>query len=189
MNDFFSSVFTTEDLTDIPDPQQKHEGDQLQSIVITEDDVLKRLHKLKPAKSPGPDGLHPRVLKEAADIITKPLTTIFNKSMKEGMVPDDWKQAHVTALFKKGKATVPGNYRPVSLTSVVCKLMESIIRDQLMQFLDENNLLSEHQHGFRSGRSCVTQLLEVIDTWTSMIDEEGGLRSRCSLLALHQQSF
>ena len=147
----------------------------MESTDISEEDVLKCLNKLKPSKSPGPDGLHPRVLKEAAEIIAKPLSIIFNKSIEQGTVPDDWKLAHVTALFKKGKATSPGNYRPVSLTSVVCKIMESILRDQIMQFLDDNTLLSEHQHGFRSGRSCVTQLIEVLDTWTSMIDEEGGV--------------
>ena len=86
--------------------------------------------------------------------------------MKEGRVPDDWKNAHVTAIFKKGKKTTPGNYRPVSLTSILCKLMESIIRDKLMEFVDERDLLSEDQHGFRSGRSCVTQLLEIVEIWT-----------------------
>ena len=95
--------------------------------------------------------------------------------MKEGRVPDDWKNAHVTAIFKKGKKTTPGNYRPVSLTSILCKLMESIIRDKLMEFESERDLLSGDQHGFRSNRSCVTQLPEIVKIWTSMLDEGGGI--------------
>ena len=100
---------------------------------------------------------------------------MFNKSLSEGVVPDDWKIAHVTAIFKKGNVKSPGNHQPVSLTSTVCKLLESIIRDQVMEFLNINHLLSEDQPGFRSGRSCVTQLLEIMEIWTSMLDEGGGI--------------
>ena len=131
----------------------KHSGDALSTIVVTEEEVFKKLKKMNPRKSPGPDGLHPRVLKESADVIALPLTLIFNKSLSEGVVPNEWKVAHVTALFRKGKVTSPGNYHPVSLTSVVCKLLESLIRDQIMEFLNTNHLLSEdHQHG-HSGQS------------------------------------
>ena len=77
----------------------------------------------------------------------------------------------MTAIFKKGSAADVGNYRPVSLTSVVCKMMESIIRNQTMKFMKENDIICEEQHGFRPGRSCVTQLLEIMDIWTRMIEE------------------
>ena len=87
--------------------------------------------------------------------------------MAEGKVPDGWKVANVTAIFKKGKRTDPGNYRPVSLTAIVCKLMETLVRDHV--------ILNDHQHGFRAGRSCVTQLIDVLDTWTEMLDDEGGV--------------
>ena len=123
-------------------------------------------------KSPGPDGLHPRVLKEAADILAEPLAVIFNKSIQEGRVPDGLKIANVTAIYKKGNTSSLGNYRSVSLTR---KVMESILRDHIMCFMDENKVLSDHQHGFCSGRSCVTQLISVLNTWTSMIEEEGGV--------------
>ena len=111
LNEFFSSVFTREDLKDIPEPRSRNKEDILEDILITDEDVRKKLQKLNPTKSPGPDGLHPRVLKEAANEISQPLATIFNISMKEGRVPEDWKIAHVTAIFKKGKKTTPGNYR------------------------------------------------------------------------------
>ena len=140
-------------------------------IDITEEEVLKKIMKLNPSKPLGPDCLRPRMLKETADVIAKPLTIIFNKSLKEGMLPKDWKVANVSAIFKKGKLTSPGNYPPVSLMSVVCKLLESIIRDHIMKYLDERELLSEDQHGFRAGHSCITQLMEIVEVWTGMLDE------------------
>ena len=163
LNKFFSSGFTREDLTDIPESNPKNIEDTLEDIHFTDEDIIDKLKKLNPTKSPGPDGLRPRVLKETANVIGQPLVYIFTKSMKEGRVPDDWKNGHVTAIFTKGKKTTPGNYRLVSLASILYKLMESIIRDKLMEFVDERDLLSEDQHGFRSGRSCATQLLEIVE--------------------------
>ena len=175
LNNFFASVFTRESDAGIPEPELKYHGTKLEAIVITEEEVLKKLKKLNPTKSQGPDCLHPRVLKEVAEVIAKPLASLFNKSLLEGTVPEEWKIAEVTAIFKKGSTTSAGNYRPVSLTSVICKVLESIIRDQVMEFLNDNNLLSEDQHGFRSGRSCVIQLLEIMELWTEMLDEGGGI--------------
>ena len=133
--------------------------------------MSKRLAALNPNKSPGPDGFHPRILKELAQELAQPLAVIFQKSLHEGVLPVDWKEAQVTPLFKKGEKDVPGNYRPVSLTSVVCKVLESIVRERVMGHLTANNLLSGCQHGFVSGRSCTTNLLSTLETWTLMIDE------------------
>ena len=158
----------------IPDPEPLFDGEPLTDVNFDSEEVLKKLKK----KSPGPDGLHPRVLREVADILTEPLplTVIFNKSVTEGKVPDGWKIAHVTAIFKTRREIVlPLVICPVSLNFVICKLMESLLRDQIMSFLNEDKLLNEHQHGFRSGRSCVTQLIDVLDTWTGMLEEDGGL--------------
>ncbi|CAC5401944.1 unnamed protein product [Mytilus coruscus] len=132
--------------------------------------VLKKLNKLKIDKSAGPDGLHPKVLYEVRHAIFYPLFKIFDKSIKKGKVPDDWKNAIVSPIFKKGKKLSPGNYRPVSLTSVVCKICESIIRDNTMKYILMNNLFTSSQYGFQPGRSCVTQLLEVLDEWSDLID-------------------
>ncbi len=175
LNKFFASVFTREDTTDVPDPDMKADGRILDDIQISEDDVADKLKNLNPSKSPGPDGIHPRVLKETANSIAKPLHIIFNKSLHEGKLPTAWKEAHVTAIFKKGKKSVPGNYRPVSLTSIICKIMESIIRDSVMSYMNVNQMFSDDQHGFRPGRSCVTQLLEIVEVWTSMLEEGGGV--------------
>ncbi len=153
----------------------KAEGRSLTDILILEEEIVEKLRKPNPTKSPGPDGIHPRVLKETAASIAKPLEIIFNKSLEKGKLPAEWKEAHVTAIFKKGKKSAPGNYRSVSLTSIICKVMVSIIRDHVMKHMDEEQLFSDDQHDFRPDRSCVTQLLEVVEVWTSMLDEGGGV--------------
>ena len=89
----------------------------------------------------GPDGLHARILKEIADQIAIPLTHIYNSSLESGTVPSEWKKALVTAIFKKGDRKMPSNYRPISLTCQVCKILEKFIRNSIMQHLEENNLI------------------------------------------------
>ena len=91
--------------------------------------VIEKLNKLNPNKSPGPDGWHPVLLKNIADCIALPLSIVFQKSLNEGKLPSDWLKACITAIFKKGDKSLPNNYRPVSITSIICKLMESIVKD------------------------------------------------------------
>ena len=92
-----------------------------------------------------------------------------------GTIPNDWKHAKVTAIFKKGERKKPNNYRPVSLTCIACKVMESIVRDQIMRHMRDNKLFTVKQYGFLDGRSTVLQLLVVLDTWTKIIDEGGTI--------------
>ena len=106
----------------------------------------------------GPDRLHPRVLKETARVVAPILQIIFSKSLENGKVPDNWKQANI-AIFKKGERYCPSNYCPVSLTCVCSKLMERIISKHLLNHLEANNILFDKQHGFRKKRSTDTQLL------------------------------
>ena len=117
------------------------------------------LKSLNTSKSPGPDGLHPRILKELSDVIALPLKLLLDKTLNDGVIPHAWKVAEVRPIFKKGSKTSPGNYRPVSLTSVCCKIFEKFIRDALYDHLINNNLLCKDQFGFCKGRSCVSQLL------------------------------
>lgn len=118
----------------------------------------------------GVDNIHPAILKNLSEVFAKPLTEIFQTSIESGKLPCDWKDACVTPLFKKGSKTEPGNYRPVSLTSIVCKLLEKIIRKHIIDHLDYNSFISNYQYGFRSGRSCVLQLLDVLEDWSSYVD-------------------
>jgi hypothetical protein len=133
--------------------------------------VKKKLENLKPSSAPGPDGVWPRVLQKLASSLSIPLALIFTKLFQEGSVPSIWKQANVTPIFKKGIKGNPGNYRPVSLTCVICKIMESLIRDQLVLHLANNQLLRTSQHGFMSGRSTLTNLLEYLEVLTKLVDD------------------
>jgi hypothetical protein len=139
-------------------------------VEFTVQEVEELLEAIDPEKSLGPDKIHPKVLKEASSQLAKPLTMLFNKSFNEGKIPTDWKKANVTAIFKKGDKRVPGNYRPVSLTSVVCKIMEKLIRGRILSHLQTHNLLSENQFGFLGGRSTLIQLLITVEKWTEALE-------------------
>nr|VZH94989.1 unnamed protein product [Spirometra erinaceieuropaei] len=103
--------------------------------------------------------------------MSKPLALIFQTSFVTGCLPSDWKSATITPLFKGGSRASANNYRPVSLTSICCKITEKIIKKALVQFLEQHHLLSDAQHGFRSGRSCLTNLLFTLERWTKARDK------------------
>ena len=103
---------------------------------------------MKDNKSPGVDGIPPKLLKEIVEQISAQLDKVFYLSLEEGIVPSEWKEANITPLFKKGSTNKPNNYRPVSLTSVVCKLLETLIRDHMVEFLVKHKLINTSQHGF-----------------------------------------
>ena len=126
-------------------------------------------------KSAGPDGIPPQILSIAAKELAIPLRNLFQLSLNTGKLPLEWKKANVSPIHKKGPRTTPNNYRPVSLTSVTCKVMEKLVRKAVMTHLEENEIISKDQHGFISGRSCTTHLLETLDTWTEILDEGGSI--------------
>ena len=126
---------------------------------------------LQSDKSPGPDGLHPHLLKSCAQALAKPLSLIFRCSYETGTLPTDWKLAHISPVFKKGSKSDPSNYRPISLTSVPCKLMESILKDRIVSFIESGDGFNKFQHGFIKGKSCLTNLLETFEAWTTALDD------------------
>ena len=144
-------------------------------ILINREDIIKKLNNLNVFKSPGPDMLHPRILKEVRDVIALPLKIIFDTSLASGVLPLDWRTANITPIFKKGSRTKAENYRPISLTSIVCKILESIIRDNIVDHIKNNNLLNDRQYGFIKGRSTVSQLLIVLDKWTASLENGGQI--------------
>ena len=174
-NDFFGTMYTLDDQQSMPDKPNLNVTQYLSNIEIVKTEVLNLLQKLQTEKSPGPDRIHPCVLKECALELAGPLTTLFQASLMEGELPEEWKEAVVTPVFKKGSRSDVGNYRPVSLTSICCKVMERIIRKRLIQHMLENKFLSENQHGFLQGRSCTTQLLRVVDKLTEIMDQGGAV--------------
>ena len=145
--------------------------DTIDTVEISVDQVRKLLKCLNTSKTMGPDKLHARILRELADEIAEPLTHIFEASVLSGKVPDDWKHALISAIHKKGDRALPSNYRPISLTSQVCKILERIIRGSLIDHLEENRLICEEQHGFRRSRSCLTNLLETLEDWSRWDDD------------------
>ena len=169
LNAYFSSVFTVEDCSN-PFPDNPYTGPAISDLSIDAAAVRNKVLSLKPCSSPGPDGLHPRLLKETAFSLAGPLASMFRKSLDSGVIPDEWKTGEVTPIFKKGSKKTPANYRPVSLTSVPCKILESLVRDQLLEHLMSSRQLHESQHGFRPKRSCTSQLLVTIDHWTKTLE-------------------
>ncbi|MCG8047766.1 MAG: reverse transcriptase family protein, partial [Candidatus Thiodiazotropha endolucinida] len=143
----------------------------MEELNITINGIVKLLKDLNPYKSPGPDNIGPRVLKELADDVAPLLLLIYRKSLDTGEVPDDWRSANVTPVYKKGQKYLPENYRPISLTSICCKIMEHIIASKIMTHGEDNNILYPLQHGFRRGRSCETQLIEFVDDLSTNLED------------------
>jgi len=110
-----------------------HTSQELNDIVVTSTDVLNKIMKLKNGKSPGNDNIIPEFLKEVALEISVPLCVIYNSSLRDGQVPLEWKRANVTLLFKKGSKGNPENYRPISQTSYIGKVLESILQDKMLK--------------------------------------------------------
>ncbi|KAK4811322.1 hypothetical protein QYF61_024458 [Mycteria americana] len=174
LNAFFASVFNSRadcSLGTQPLELEDRDGDQTGAPIIQGEMVSDLLHHLDTHKSMGPDEIHLRVLKELADVLTKPLSIIYQQSWLTGEVPADWRLANVTPIFKKGRKEDPGNYRPVSLTSVPGKLMEQIILSAITQHVENNQGIKPSQHGFRKGRSCLTNLISFYDKVTRLVDE------------------
>ena len=169
VNEFFSSLlpegglcpFTQCDHRDVP---------QINTVELLVQDISNLLKSIKPFKSPGPDDIHPRILCELCDILAVPLLIIFKKSLLTGEVPSIWKRANVTAVHKKGSRDEASNYRPISLTCICSKVMETLVNRQLVQHLLNNNILSRYQHGFTYGRSCLTNLLATLEDCSLNMD-------------------
>ena len=171
LNQQFQSVFSApsslEQSSDLHQPQATN----MERITITENGVISQLKKLNPYKATGPDDLSPRVLKELAYTISGPLTKLYQMSLDTSTVPLDWKKARVSPIFKKGDKYLTSNYRPISLTCVACKILEHIVISHLTSFLERDEKLTPQQHGFRSRRSCESQLVELTCHISALMDE------------------
>ena len=169
--DYFSTVYNHK-CYNLPTIEAKNDVlfsmDNVENVIVYD-----KLCKINVNKSPGPDKIHSKVLHELRDVICVILTLIFNLSLKLSYLPSDGKYSIVTVLHKKGNKDFVGNYRPISLTCICCKIMESIIRDQLTHHFLLNNLFSNKQYGFIKGRSNVLQLITLMDE-LSLCLEQGG---------------
>ena len=170
LNKFFASVFTVED-PNLPECISSEFPEKLTDVKFPVDSIARKIDKLKTTGAFGPDRIGPRVLQEASDILCAPLSIVFMRSLEEGVVPDDWKRANICPIFKSGSRMIPGNYRPVSLTCIICKLMESIIRENIVSHLNRYALIHSSQHGFTAGKSCQTNLIDYLNILTRLVDE------------------
>ena len=173
-NEYFSSVFTSETMDNMVQPPtvfQGQEDDKLKTILITEEKVRKALGRMRVDKAPGADDMSPRVLVMIADYIVEPLCNIYSCSIADGVVPLDWRRANVCPVHKKGSRVLADNYRPISLTSQLCKVFEFIMREELVNHLEKLHLIYETQHGFRVGRSCLSNLLTFLEKVTKALDD------------------
>ena len=134
------------------------------------DSILSILQALDVNSASGADDIHPSLLRHCASGLAYPLYLLFHKSLRECQLPALWKYSIVVPIHKKGSRCDALNYRPISLTSVTCKCLERLIARQLTDYLESNNILSDHQFGFRSGRSTMDQLLLVYEDVSSCLD-------------------
>jgi len=165
----YDSVFTDEDMVNVPDLGDSPYPD-MPEVEVTLLGVQKLLQGINPAKACGPDQIPCRILKDYAIEISPILQIIFNQSLATGQVPTDWRTAFVNPIFKKGDRSDPANYRPVSLTCVCCKLLEHILFSATMKHLETHNILLPTQHGFRTKHSCESQLITTLHDLTSWFD-------------------
>ena len=179
LNEQFTSVFSKEDMNTLPIKESAHYP-TAPDIMINQNGVLKLLDNINPHKATGPDQIPGKLLKLLATEIAPILTTIFTASLSQGCTPNQWKEALVTPLFKKGDRSKASNYRPVSLTCICCKIMEHIIHSNTITHLESNNILSDYQHGFRKKRSCESQLINTIQELADGLNK--GNQIDCVLL-------
>ncbi|KAK4826240.1 hypothetical protein QYF61_006592, partial [Mycteria americana] len=174
LNAFFASVFNSKTNCSRgtqPPELEDRDGEQNEAPITQGEMVSDLLHHLDTHKSMRPDEIHPRVLRELAEVLTKPLSILYQQSWLTGEVPIEWRLANVTPIYKKGQKEDPGNYRPVSLTSVLGKVMEQIILRAITRHVQDNQVVRPSEHEFMKGRSCLTNLISFYDKVTHLVDE------------------
>ena len=163
----FSSVYSNPESSDIKQPDFPSPELEFPFVNyekgLCEEDIIEAISELKSNSACGPDGVPVILLKLCCNELAVPLSMLWKESMDTGVVPEFYKKAHVAPIYKKGSKAQAVNYRPVSLTSHVVKVYERVIRKNVVNFLEDNKILSNSQHGFRSGRSCLSQILQHYD--------------------------
>ena len=168
----FQSVFTIEDQSSVPSLDSIDYISTMPVVSITTRGIENLLGNLDPSKAMGPDKILLYILKYCAAKISPILQLIFTQSLNTGQLPSDWLKANICPVFKKGNCSNPSNYRPIPLTSSCCKVFEHIVFHSIMDHVQLNNILINNQHGFRSGFSCQTQLISLIEDVSHALDNQ-----------------
>ena len=174
INDYFPFIFTFKDTYEVHDiiPSQSNYIPLIKRLWLYWGAVTKTRNKIKENKTPGPDCITPRILKEVNYQISIPLAILVNKSLNSGRVLDIWKLGNVILIQKKGDKKTTGWLQTIKLTSVVGKIMETIIRNKPVTFVEENIMINNTQHGFSSKRSCLRKLLEFVTMYLTFMTRE-----------------
>ena len=168
----YKSVFTTPNTQyNHPELEDSQIPEQLDDIELTEEDFAREISTLDNNSAAGPDGFPAILLKKSTSQLAKPLKLIWRNILDKGCTPKILKTSYITPVFKKGNQGLPENYQPVALTSHVTKVFEKIFRKKLQDHLEDNQLYNINQHGFRSGRSCLSQLLSHTEQLIHYIEE------------------
>ena len=167
----FSRTNTPSSITDFSG-QVNASFPDMPKIEISSSGIKALIDGLDASKAPGPDNISPRLLKLIPDEASRCLKLIFETSLRKSEVPHDWKKAKITPLFKKGAKSDPKNYRPVSLTSIPCKLLEHIIKSATYAHLENHQIITDRQHGFRKKYSCTSQLLTLVHSLAESINSK-----------------
>lgn len=172
LNSYFARSCTVDNgtLPEVLAAQNSDPDSKIELVFFDAGLVVSCILKLKLNSAAGCDGLPPVLCKKLASVLSCPLAMLFNLIIQTGAVPDMWKIANVTPIFKKGVSSCPGNYRPVSITNVLGKLFEAGIKMHLMNFVRTNKLISSAQHGFLANKSTCSNLLEAVNDWTKLLD-------------------
>ena len=175
--DFYGSVFAPKDENRNADISGLVTSTTLSEVIFNESSVVRRLQALKANTSPGADGITPLILKKCAHQLSQPLTHMFIHSFSQGRLPAEWKLSIISPIHKGGSRSNAANYRPVSLLPVVSKVMEREISETIKRYMEGHGMFSSNQHGFRSNRSCVSNLLIALDDWTQAVDQGASIHT------------
>ena len=167
---FYETLFAPLPPQPFPPPTPKTFCSPLEKVEFTVEEVQRLLTALNPFSAMGPDGIHPRILKEVAVPLSEPFHKLLQLSLSTGSIPLQWRDALVVPIYKSGDRHSPVSYRPISLTCIPCKIMERILKQAILHHLTSNSLLSPSQHGFLPNRSCTTNLLIFMDSLTEARD-------------------
>ena len=169
-NSYFATVFTRDDNIAIDVPIHSNATTKMKLPVISQKDVKEKIDNLKPSHSSGPDNITSYVLKKFSENLCKPLSILYNKSIESNIIPEDWKLSNVVPIHKKGSKGDPSNYRPISLTSIPCKIVESIVKDKIVEHIEKFMLMKSSQFGFTKGKSTVLNIIEFLDKFVQDSD-------------------
>jgi hypothetical protein len=152
-----------------------HEVETLSDFIFGESDIVKAIGQINNFSTAGPDGWSAILIKNCKTELAKPIYLMWRKSLDTGKIPQCLKAANIAPIYKGGDRSEAKNYRPVALTSHLIKIFERIIRERINMFLEATGKLNKQQHGFRTGRSCLSQLLEHYDNIIEALEEQSNI--------------